>query len=69
VSFAAQFREGKKQAQQFEKAAFVACGIAACVLAGFVAVALAIWGMHERKGYFTHHNSPYEAAKIAPRRG
>ncbi len=69
MSFTAEFRKGQKQAQAFEKVAVTACGIAACVLAGFVAVAFTIWDMHERKGYFTHQNSPYEAAKIAPRRG
>ena len=68
MSFAAEFRQGKKQAQQFEKVAFMACGIAGCVLVGFVAVAVTIFHMHERKGYFTHQNSPYEIAKIAPRR-
>lgn len=69
MSFAVEFRQGKREAQRFEAMAYAVCGLAACVLVAFGAVAVSIWNMHERSSYFGHHNSPYETARIAPRRG
>lgn len=43
MSFAAEYRQGKKDSQTFEFVAYAACGLFGCAVVGVVTVGVMIW--------------------------